>query len=153
MCACSSCNRGLKNKGDQGPWFFSGSCFPWPEVVLWVPAFYSASSQLHYLEHGAFIHGSWVVCGGGEATLIQTAAKVIYTLLQEVVIWPTWRPALVRVSSAVKRHHDCSNSYEGKTFIGTGLQSKRFSHCCHDEKHGSMQAHMVLSRAGTGHAK
>jgi hypothetical protein len=34
---------------------------------------------------------------------------------------------LVRVSVAVKRHRDHSNSYKGKHLIGTGLQVQRFS--------------------------
>jgi hypothetical protein len=34
---------------------------------------------------------------------------------------------LVRVSIAVKRHHDHGNYYTGKLLIGTGLQFHRFS--------------------------
>jgi hypothetical protein len=34
---------------------------------------------------------------------------------------------LVRVSIAVKRYHDQSNSYKGQYFIGAGLEPLRFS--------------------------
>ena len=34
---------------------------------------------------------------------------------------------LVRVSVAMKRHHDHGNSHKGKHLIGAGLQFQRFS--------------------------
>ena len=47
---------------------------------------------------------------------------------------------LVRVSIAVKRYHDHSNSYKGKHLIVVaGLQFRGLVHCCHGEKQGIMQ--------------
>jgi hypothetical protein len=45
---------------------------------------------------------------------------------------------LVRVSIAVKKHHDQGSSYEGKHLIGAGLQFQR--------KHGIIQAYMILEK-------
>ena len=53
---------------------------------------------------------------------------------------------LVRVFTAVKRHHDHSSSYKGKYLIGAGLQFRGLIHYHHDKKHGNMQADMVLER-------
>ena len=54
--------------------------------------------------------------------------------------------ALVKVSLALKRHHDRWNSYKGKHSIGDGLQFRGLIHCHHSRKHGGMQADMVLER-------
>jgi hypothetical protein len=51
-----------------------------------------------------------------------------------------------RVSVAVKRHHDHSNSYKGKHLIGDGLWFRGLICFCHGWKHGGMQADMVLER-------
>ena len=53
---------------------------------------------------------------------------------------------LVRVSTAVKRHHDHGNSYKGKHFIGAGLQFRGLVHYHHGRKHGGMQVDIVLER-------
>lgn len=54
------------------------------------------------------------------------------------------RAVLVRVSMAVKRHHDHSNSYRGKHLIGTGLKFRGLAHCHQGGKHGDTQEDMVL---------
>jgi hypothetical protein len=51
---------------------------------------------------------------------------------------------LVRVSIAVKRHHDHSNSYKGRHLIGSEFRG--LVHCHHGRKHGRVQADMVLKR-------
>jgi hypothetical protein len=43
---------------------------------------------------------------------------------------------LVRVSIAVKRHHDQGNSYKGQRLIGAGLQVQRFSPLPSRREHG-----------------
>ena len=48
-----------------------------------------------------------------------------------------------RVSTAVKRHHDHSNSYKGKQFIGADLEFRGLVHNSHGGKHGSIQADML----------
>jgi hypothetical protein len=53
---------------------------------------------------------------------------------------------LVRVSIAVKRHHDQSNSYRCKHFIGAALQFRGWVHYHHGGKYGSMQADMLLEK-------
>ena len=57
-----------------------------------------------------------------------------YTFLPFILIYSfsvfnfiAWVVVLVRVSIAVKRHHDHGNSYKGKHFIGAGLWFQRFS--------------------------
>jgi hypothetical protein len=52
----------------------------------------------------------------------------------------------LRVSIAVKRHHDHCNSYKGKHFIGAGLQFRGLIHYHHDGKHGDTQAVMILEK-------
>lgn len=47
----------------------------------------------------------------------------------------------VRVSVAVERHHDHSNSWKGKRLIGAGLVHHGRKHA-----HGGMQADMVLEK-------
>jgi len=49
---------------------------------------------------------------------------------------------LVRVSIAMKRHHD-HNSYKGQHLIGTDLQVQRFSPLSSKLEHGSIQAGMA----------
>ena len=44
----------------------------------------------------------------------------------------------------MNRHHDRGNSYKGKHLIGAGLQFRDSVHYCHGEKHGSVQADMML---------
>ena len=44
----------------------------------------------------------------------------------------------------MKRHHDHSNFYKGKHFIGAGLQFQRLVHYGYGKKHGSVQTGMVL---------
>ena len=51
----------------------------------------------------------------------------------------------LRVSIALKRHHDHGNSYKGSHFIGAGLQFRGLVHH-HGRKHGDMQADMVLEK-------
>ena len=58
---------------------------------------------------------------------------------------------LVRVSIAVKRHHDHGNSYKGKHLIGSGLQFQRFSPLSswwgawqHTGKHGTGEVAQFL---------
>ena len=51
---------------------------------------------------------------------------------------------LVRVSIAVKRHHDHGNFYNGKHLTGAGLQLRGLGHHRHGGKHGGIQADMVL---------
>ena len=53
---------------------------------------------------------------------------------------------IVRVSIAVKRCHDHSNSYKGKHLTGAGLQFRGLVHCHHGRKHGGTQADMVLEK-------
>jgi hypothetical protein len=53
---------------------------------------------------------------------------------------------LVRISIAMKRHHDHGNSYKGNHLIGAGLQFRASVHYHHVGKHGSTQAYMVLKR-------
>lgn len=52
----------------------------------------------------------------------------------------------LRVSFAVKRHHDHSNIDKGKHFIGPGLRFRILVHYCHNRKHRGTQADMVLGR-------
>ena len=51
-----------------------------------------------------------------------------------------FRIVLIRVSIAVKRHHDHGNSYKGKHFIGAGLQFRGSVYYHHGRKLGGMQA-------------
>ena len=53
---------------------------------------------------------------------------------------------LVRVSTAMKKHFDHSNSYKKKHLIGTGLEFRGVVHYTHGRKHGSMQEDMVLEK-------
>ena len=46
---------------------------------------------------------------------------------------------LVRVSIAVKRHQDHSNSYKGKHLTGAGLQFRGLVNYHHDRKHGGVR--------------
>ena len=50
---------------------------------------------------------------------------------------------LVRVSIAVKRHHEQGNSYKQQHLIGAGLQVQRFSPLSSRWEHGSVQAGLV----------
>jgi hypothetical protein len=50
---------------------------------------------------------------------------------------------LVRVSIAVKRHHDQGNSYKGQHLIGAVLQVQRFSPLSSRQQHGIIQADMA----------
>jgi hypothetical protein len=52
----------------------------------------------------------------------------------------------LRVSIAVKRHHDRSSSYKGKHLIGTGLQFRGLVHYHRGRKHGGTQAGMLLEK-------
>ena len=56
--------------------------------------------------------------------------------------WPVGK--YIRISIAVKRHHDHSNSY--KEFIGAGLQFRGLVHYHHGRKHGGTQADVVLEK-------
>lgn len=51
----------------------------------------------------------------------------------------------LRVSIAVKTHHDHGNSHKGKHVIGAGLQFRDSVHYHHGRKH-CRQADMVLER-------
>jgi hypothetical protein len=54
------------------------------------------------------------------------------------------KAVLVKVSIAVKRDHDQSNSYKGQHLIGAGLQVQRFSPLSSRQEHGSIQADVRL---------
>jgi hypothetical protein len=51
---------------------------------------------------------------------------------------------LVRVSIAVKRHHDHGNSY--KETLGLAYSFRGSVHCHHGGKHGSMKTDMVKEK-------
>ena len=55
-------------------------------------------------------------------------------------------PVLVRVSVAVKRHHDHDNFYKGKHLIGAGFQFRDLVQYHHGEKSGGLQADVVMQR-------
>ena len=58
-----------------------------------------------------------------------------------------WQQVLcLRVSIAVKRHHDLSNSYKGQHLIEAGLPVQRFSPLSSCGKHGRIQGDMVLDQ-------
>jgi hypothetical protein len=50
----------------------------------------------------------------------------------------------VRVSIAVKKHHDQGHSYKGQHLIGSGLQVQRFSPLSSRWEHGNIQVGMKL---------
>ena len=50
---------------------------------------------------------------------------------------------LVRVFTAVNRHHDQDKSYKGQHLTGAGLQVLRFCPLSSGQKHGSFRAGMV----------
>jgi hypothetical protein len=50
---------------------------------------------------------------------------------------------LVRVFTAVNRHHDQDKSYKRQHLIGAGLQVQRFSPLTSRWEHGSIQAGMA----------
>ena len=52
----------------------------------------------------------------------------------------------LRISIAVKTHHDHSNSYKGEHLIWDSLQLQIFRPLLSGGKQGSMQADMVLER-------
>ena len=56
-----------------------------------------------------------------------------------------WAPTIVsvRVSIAVKRHHDQGNSFRGQHLIGAGLQVQRFSPSSSRREYDSIQAVIV----------
>ena len=63
----------------------------------------------------------------------------------------------VRVSIAVKRHHDHDNSYKGKQLTDTGLQFRGLVHYRHSEKQAGLVLekelrvlHLDLQAAGSG---
>jgi hypothetical protein len=51
---------------------------------------------------------------------------------------------LVRVSIVVKRSFDQGKTYKGQHLIGASLQVQRFSVLSSNQKHGSIQAVMML---------
>jgi hypothetical protein len=53
---------------------------------------------------------------------------------------------LVRISVAVKRHRDHSNSYRENDLMTAALQFRGLVHCHHGGKHGSAEADIVLER-------
>jgi hypothetical protein len=53
---------------------------------------------------------------------------------------------LIRVSNAVRRHHDQGNSYKGQHLIGAGLQVQRFSPLSSRRENSSFQAGMALEK-------
>ena len=53
---------------------------------------------------------------------------------------------LVRISIAMKRHHDHCNSHKGKHLIGSALQFGGLVHYHYSRKQGGTQADMVLER-------
>ena len=52
----------------------------------------------------------------------------------------------LRVSVAVKRHHEHSNFYKGKNLIEAGVQFRDLIHYHCGGKHGAMQADVVLEK-------
>jgi hypothetical protein len=56
------------------------------------------------------------------------------------------RRVLVRVSTAVKRHHDQGNSYKGQQLIGSPYSFRDSVHYYHGRKHGSIQADVGLEK-------
>jgi hypothetical protein len=58
--------------------------------------------------------------------------------------------ALVRVSIAVKRHSDHSNSYKGKHLTGAGSQLRDLVHCHRGRKRDGTQADMALEKEPRG---
>jgi hypothetical protein len=54
--------------------------------------------------------------------------------------------ALVKVSVAVKRHHDHGNSYKGKHRMGMAYSFRGLVHYCYGGKYGDKQANVVLER-------
>jgi hypothetical protein len=55
------------------------------------------------------------------------------------------KPTCLRVSIAMKRHHDQSNFYKGH-LIGAGLQFGGAVYHHHGRKHGDVHANMVLEK-------
>lgn len=55
-------------------------------------------------------------------------------------------PVLIRVSIAVKEHHDQSNFYKGKHLIVMAYSFRSSIHHDHGEKHSCMEAVMVLEK-------
>lgn len=53
----------------------------------------------------------------------------------------------LRFSTAVKGHHDNSNTYKRKSLIGAGLLFRGLIHYCHDGKCGSAQEDVMLERS------
>jgi hypothetical protein len=53
----------------------------------------------------------------------------------------------VRVSIAVKWHHDQGNSYKGQHLVGAGLQVQRFSPLSSTWEYGSVQADTAIEGA------
>jgi hypothetical protein len=75
---------------------------------------------------------------------------VIFIILEDMLTLPTRHSTYIkqvgnclRISAAVKRKYDHSNSYKEKHLIVTGLQFRRFNH---GKKHDSMQVDMVLEK-------
>ena len=54
---------------------------------------------------------------------------------------------MIRVSIAVKRHHDLDNSYKGKQ-LKLSYRFRGLVHYHHDRKHGNMQADMLVEKEG-----
>jgi hypothetical protein len=52
----------------------------------------------------------------------------------------------LRVSIAVKRHHDQGDLYKGQHLIGAGLLFRGLVHYSHGGKPGSMQTDLVLEK-------
>jgi hypothetical protein len=67
--------------------------------------------------------------------------SITYHLWCFEIEWPG-----LRLSIAMKRHHDHRNSYKGRYLIGAGLQFQRFSPSSSWWEHGGMQAGMVLEK-------
>jgi hypothetical protein len=53
---------------------------------------------------------------------------------------------LIKVSIAMKRHHNHGNSDKRKHFTGTDLQFRGLVHCHHGRDHETMQADLALER-------
>ena len=53
-------------------------------------------------------------------------------------------PVLIRVSIAVKRHHDQGDSYKGQHLVGAGLQVQSFSPLSSRWEHGSFKESLAL---------
>ena len=82
-------------------------------------------------------------CQPSLSALFETGLFVVFHCIHKTRLSMS---VLVRVSTAVKRHHGHGNSYKRKHLIGAGLQFTGLAQYHPDGKHGSLQADMLLER-------